>query len=110
MKKMNNEVLKNANVMGAEVTGNSINHPSHYNQFNYEVIDIIEDYGLDFKQGNVLKYFLRYQYKNKPLEDLLKAKWYLERLIKEEERKVENAKEAAGRLGDYLNAISRRVQ
>lgn len=32
-------------------------------------------------KGNILKYLWRYRYKGKPLEDLKKAQWYLQRLI-----------------------------
>ena len=62
----------------------AVNHPSHYNQGQIEVIDYIEDIGMgeDFCAGNAIKYLSRYKYKEKPLEDLKKAKWYVERLIK----------------------------
>jgi len=59
----------------------AVNHPSHYNQGNIEVIDAIEDWGLDFNAGNVVKYVSRHQHKAEPLEDLLKARWYLDRII-----------------------------
>ena len=55
-------------------------NPSHYKQGMIEVIDFIEDQQMDYKEGNVIKYVSRYKYKN-GLEDLLKAKWYLQRLI-----------------------------
>jgi glutamate mutase epsilon subunit len=45
-----------------------------------EVITAIEGLGLDYHQGNVLKYIARYRHKN-GMEDLLKAKWYVDRLI-----------------------------
>jgi hypothetical protein len=60
----------------------AVNHPSHYNQGNIEVIDAIEDWGLDFNAGNVVKYVARHQHKAEPLEDLKKARWYLDRIIK----------------------------
>ena len=62
-------------------TQNAVNHPSHYNQGKIEVIDAIEEWGLDFCEGNVIKYVARHRHKNEPLEDLKKAQWYLERLI-----------------------------
>ena len=43
---------------------------------------IIESWDLNFSLGNVIKYTLRAPYKNNELEDLEKAKWYLEREIK----------------------------
>jgi hypothetical protein len=58
-----------------------VNHPPHYNQGKIEVIDAIEDWDLNFCEGNVIKYVARHRHKIEPLEDLKKAKWYLERLI-----------------------------
>jgi len=58
-----------------------VDHPSHYNQGKYEVIDVIEDWGLGFHDGNALKYIGRFRHKGKSIEDLKKAKWYLDRLI-----------------------------
>lgn len=60
---------------------NNIDHPKHYNQ-GIEPIDIIESWELNFSLGNAIKYILRAPYKNNELEDLEKAKWYLEREIK----------------------------
>jgi hypothetical protein len=59
----------------------AVNSPAHYNQGNIEVIDAIEDWGLDFNAGNVVKYVSRHQHKAEPLEDLKKARWYLDRII-----------------------------
>ena len=44
-----------------------------------------ESWSMDFSTGNVVKYVTRAKYKDKPLEDLKKAKWYLERLIENAE-------------------------
>lgn len=63
-----------------------VNHPSHYNQGKIEVIDAIEDWALNFCEGNVVKYVARHRHKSEPLEDLKKAKWYLERLIEATEK------------------------
>ena len=59
----------------------AVNHPTHYNQGHIEVIDAIEDWGLDFNSGNVVKYVARHQHKAEALEDLKKARWYLDRII-----------------------------
>lgn len=59
-----------------------IKHPKHYNQGKYEPIDVIKDWKLDFNLGNVLKYIARCEYKNNKLQDLKKAKEYLEHEIK----------------------------
>ena len=62
---------------------NMVNHPSHYNKGKIEVIDFIEDQGLSFHLGNVIKYVTRAGAKGDKLEDLKKAQWYLDRYINE---------------------------
>ncbi len=63
-----------------------VNHPNHYNQGNIETLDYIDDNLGEFSQyyyiGNILKYLSRYRFKN-GIEDLEKAKFYLDRLIKQ---------------------------
>lgn len=59
-----------------------VNHPSHYNQGKFEVMDVIDDWKLNFALGNVVKYVARAPFKGNTLEDLQKAKWYLEYEIK----------------------------
>ena len=66
----------------------NINHPKHYNQGIIEVIDVIEDWQLNFNLGNVIKYVGRADFKNNAIEDLEKAAWYLNREI--ERRKHTN--------------------
>lgn len=63
----------------------SINHPKHYNVGKYEAIEVIEDWGLDFCLGNTVKYIARagHKDKNKTIEDLEKAAWYLNRKIEQ---------------------------
>lgn len=58
-------------------------HPPHYNRGKIEVIEFIEDQGLDYHVGNCIKYLCRAGYKDpsKELEDLSKAQWYLNRRI-----------------------------
>lgn len=58
-----------------------IDHPPYYNYGTYEVIDVIEDWRLDFNLGNVIKYVGRCGHKGDTVGDLKKAKWYLEREI-----------------------------
>jgi len=60
----------------------AVNHPQHYNAGKIEVIDAIEDWKLGFHLGNVVKYVARAEHKNDALEDLKKARWYLDRYIK----------------------------
>lgn len=59
----------------------NVNHPKHYTTGNIEVIDYIEDKELGYHLGNVVKYISRAEHKGKPLEDLKKAQWYLNRYI-----------------------------
>lgn len=58
-----------------------VNHPGHYTQGKIEPIDVIEDWKLDYHVGSALKYIARHKHKGKPLEDLKKARWFLDRAI-----------------------------
>ena len=70
----------------------NVNHPAHYNMNGIEAIDVIEAFTADLNgmdavdTANVIKYILRWPRKN-GLEDLCKARWYLNHLI---ERKAKN--------------------
>lgn len=68
----------------------NVNHPSHYNQGKYEVIDVIEDWKLNFNLGNAVKYIARCPFKRNKLEDLEKARWYIEREIKNIEKDIKD--------------------
>lgn len=61
----------------------NVNHPSHYTYGKIEVIDAIEDWGLNFHRGNAVKYIARAGKKDKfkEIEDLEKAAWYINREI-----------------------------
>lgn len=59
----------------------NINSPKHYTNGKYEVIDVIEDWNLNFRLANAVKYIARHEHKGKPEEDLKKALWYLQREI-----------------------------
>lgn len=60
----------------------NVNHPNHYNQGMIEVIDAIEDWKLGFNLGNAVKYIARAGIKtSEQIEDLHKARWYLNREI-----------------------------
>lgn len=97
-----------------------VNHPSHYGGEDnpYEAIKVIEAWDLDFCLGNVVKYISRAGKKNKDrlLEDLEKAAWYLNREIDN----LKTSKEADGKtfyfcfskartlvgLGDFVSEIT----
>ena len=71
-----------------------VNHPPHYQTKNgLETIDVIEAFTEDLtgaeatNTGNVIKYICRWKHKN-GLEDLKKARWYLDRLIAHVEKHI----------------------
>lgn len=67
-----------------------INSPPHYNAGGVEAIDAIDAWGLGFCLGNVVKYVARAGKKDpaKLVEDLKKARWYLDRRIKQLEEQA----------------------
>lgn len=64
-----------------------VNHPAHYKtEAGIESIDVIEAFELNFRLGNAVKYILRAgrpdpKDPSKVMQDLQKARWYLEREI-----------------------------
>ena len=69
-----------------------VNSPSHYKSGGIEAIEGIEasmepEAYAGYLKGSVMKYLWRYEKKGKPIEDLKKARWFLDRLI----QKVEGA-------------------
>ena len=66
----------------------TVDHPKHYRSSSgHEAIDVIESWELGFNLGNALKYISRCGLKEcgnieKEIEDLEKAKWYIERQLK----------------------------
>ena len=65
-----------------------VNNPQHYNTGNIECIEAIQESMSPeafkgYLKGNTMKYLWRYDYKGKASEDLQKAGWYLNKLIKE---------------------------
>lgn len=62
-------------------TTDNIKNPEHYARFSIEPIDFIMTNKLEFWQGNIIKYVVRYDSKN-GIEDLRKARQYLDMQIK----------------------------
>ena len=60
-----------------------VNNPQHYGGKDnpYEAIKVIEKWKLNFNLGNAIKYLARADHKNNKLQDLEKAKWYIQREI-----------------------------
>ena len=83
------QMMEEAEQAGKEAYSNvdMVNSPPHYNQTGIECIHAISAATNDgfkyYLQGNILKYLWRFDYKDKPLEDLKKAQWYLDTLIEE---------------------------
>jgi len=71
----------------------SINNPDHYTRGDIECIEAIEAWSLNFHLGNVVKYVMRAGHKlnQEVIEDLQKARWYLDREIRR--REIEAAEE-----------------
>jgi hypothetical protein len=83
---------ENGMLQKAKQTPEMVNHPSHYNSGKIETIEAIEDWGFGqgFNLGNAIKYISRANHKNDCLEDLKKAKWYVEREIQRLEKNMES--------------------
>ena len=65
-----------------------VDHPEHYklNEHGIECIDAIEasmdDYSFnEYLRGTVMKYLWRFNYKGNKKKDLMKAQWYLSKLV-----------------------------
>lgn len=71
-----------------------VNHPAHYTFGKIEVLDVIEDWQLGYNRSCVIKYVARAGKKDNELEDLKKARFYLDREIK----KLEEANEDVQRV------------
>ena len=87
------ETLKDAyepepkNFQTGEPIEDVVNRPSHYTAGGIDTIDFINAKDLGYEAGNAVKYIVRYRLKGNPLQDLQKAKWYIDHLIAIEEAK-----------------------
>ena len=66
-----------------------VNNPAHYTIGGIEPIDYIESWEMDFREGGVIKYVTRAPYKGNQVQDLEKARWFLNRLIEDAKRDAE---------------------
>ena len=64
-----------------ESKADPVNHPAHYKVGGIETIDFIEAKALGYHLGNAVKYITRADHKGNRLQDLQKAKWYIDRAI-----------------------------
>lgn len=68
-------------MMNAPPKADPVNHPEHYKVGGIETIDFIEAKALSYHLGNAVKYISRANHKGDRLQDLQKAKWYIDRAI-----------------------------
>jgi hypothetical protein len=71
----------NTPITMTEPVADPVNHPAHYKVGGIETIDFIEAKNLGYNLGNVVKYVSRADHKGERLENLEKARWYLDREI-----------------------------
>ena len=93
MKTLQDYIESRTPIMPSYVLSNStnndpVNHPKHYTAHpsGIECIQITEHMG--FNLGNAVKYIWRADLKNDALEDLKKARWYIDREIQKRERQI----------------------
>jgi hypothetical protein len=72
-------------------TDHQVRNPSHYSRWKIEPIDFIKQNNLDYLRGNIIKYIMRYDAKE-GLNDLLKARRYLDWLIEDAQVDDRNGK------------------
>lgn len=82
----------------------TVNHPKHCKPTKnaIEPLEYIRSHNMDFLTGNIIKYVSRAKHKGKELEDLKKAKFYLDELIKEAEEKFKPKITHTSNTGEYL--------
>lgn len=71
---------RNVNAMTEKKNQKDNINPTYYVGSKIQVSDFIAEFKLDYFAGNIVKYVVRHKFKN-GLEDLKKARWYLDKLI-----------------------------
>lgn len=82
------DAMRKLNDLSIRKAVDPVTRPDHYNKGAIEAIEAIkasmpENEFRGYLKGNALKYLWRYDYKGKPIEDLRKCRWYIDRLIEE---------------------------
>lgn len=90
----------------------NVNNPAHYKAGGIEAIDVIEAFELGHHLGNVVAYVLRADRKGAALQDLMKARWYIDREINRRSGVplVETDAERAQRLERVMAELKVRVR
>lgn len=79
-----------------QTTKELVNHPEHYNgDSEYECIKVLKAWFSEseyrgFLRGNLIKYVCRLGKKDNEIQELKKARWYLDKLIEDYEGKNDN--------------------
>lgn len=88
--------INKRNKSNSGISIDMVAHPPHYQSENgLEVIDVVEAFTADLEgieatdTGNIIKYICRWKHKN-GIEDLKKARWYLDHLINKVEKETIN--------------------
>lgn len=81
------QFLKDLGLSGKASPGNEDGH--YFGRI--EPLDFIEDQALGYHEGSIIKYVSRWRYKG-GIQDLMKAGWFLLRLIQFEQRRIEASK------------------
>lgn len=86
---------------------NDVTNPKHYTELSPEPIDVIENWGLDYHLGSVLAYVARAGYKegSSEIEDLKKARWFLQRKIDLIHEQQVEAEQISSDLGSGVNPL-----
>jgi hypothetical protein len=69
-----------------DLASNHKTTPEHYSGGGIEPIKFIQSHNLDFCSGNIIKYVVRHKFKGQPVEDLNKARHYIDLLLTEYEK------------------------
>ena len=88
MSKTLKEMQSTLGIITGSPREDAVNHPPHYTTGGIETLDVIRakmssDRFQGYLMGNVLKYLLRCEYKEKRIEDIKKAQFYLNVLVEE---------------------------
>lgn len=81
MRHLRMSILSKKELLGKDLRSKTVDHPQHYTTHpsGVECIQIVEHMG--FNLGNAVKYIWRADEKGAPIEDLMKARWYIDREI-----------------------------
>jgi len=83
-----NKIREGIPLLAAAIDGDMVNSPAHYTKGGIETYDFIRAKELSYELGNVVKYVTRAPYKGNYVEDLKKARWYIDAAIRKFEEEL----------------------